>query len=178
MTQLTDGSGNPIVTYSYDSLDRLVLAVDGNGADNGDGTYSSPYTTYQYDADGRLVDLVNYASGTAITSRFDYTYNSLGQVAKMATADGTWTYTYDLSGQLTHAVFTLKGNTVPSQDLAYKYNAAGDRTQTIINGVTTDYTSNAVNEYTSTSDGTIYTYDADGNLLSKKDRFRHHHLHL
>ena len=37
--------------------------------------------------------------------------------------------------------------------------------QTIVNGVTTNYTSNGVNEYTSVG-GTTYRYDAAGNLIS------------
>ncbi len=50
-----------------------------------------------------------------------------------------------------------------SQDLAYSYDAMGNRITTVINGVTTAYTSNNVNEYTSVG-GVSYTYDADGNL--------------
>ena len=46
----------------------------------------------------------------------------------------------------------------------------GNRTQTIINGVTTNYTTNNLNEYTSTvRRTTTYKYDADGNLISQTD---------
>jgi YD repeat-containing protein len=41
----------------------------------------------------------------------------------------------------------------------------GNRTSTIINGVTTTYVTNDMNEYTNVG-GVAYTYDADGNLLS------------
>jgi hypothetical protein len=44
----------------------------------------------------------------------------------------------------------------------------GNRTFTIINGVTTTYTSNSVNEYTSVG-STQFSYDADGNLISQID---------
>ena len=40
----------------------------------------------------------------------------------------------------------------------------GNRTSTVINGVTTAYTTNNLNEYTSVG-GVQYTYDADGNLI-------------
>ena len=170
LSGLADGSGNPIVAYTYNILGQLVVVVNGSGTGSGMGPYSSPYTTYQYDAAGNLLHLVNYASGTIVNSRFDYTYNALGQVTEMATLDGAWSYSYDVSGQLTHAVFQpVAGSAVLAQELTYVYNAAGNRTRTIVNGLTTDYTSNAVNEYTSTSDGTAYTYDADGNLLAKTD---------
>ncbi len=171
LAELTDGNDNnaPIVTYVYNNLGQLVTAVDGSGTANPDGTYASPYTTYTYDKDGNLLQLVNYAGGTKISSSFDYTYNALGQVVTMATVDGTWTYSHDASGQLTHATLASTNPAIASQDLTYEYNAAGDRTQTIVNGSTTNYTSNSVNETTSTSDGAAYTYDADGNLVSKTD---------
>jgi RHS repeat-associated protein len=170
LAELTDGNHAPIVTYVYNSLDQLAVAVDGNGAGSGLGPYTCPYTDYLYDADGNLLHVINYAGGTTVNSRFDYTYNPLGQVATMATLGGTWTYSYDATGQLVHAVFAPnQGSAIPSQDLTYVYNAAGDRTQTIVNGTTTTYASNNVNEITSTSDGVTYRYDADGNLSSQTD---------
>ena len=57
---------------------------------------------------------------------------------------------------------------LPNQDMQYAYDAAGNRTQTIVNGVTTTYTVNDLNEYTQVG-GTAYTYDEDGNLLTKTD---------
>src|SRR5262249_45129631 len=144
---------NMIVTYTYDAAGRLSLKTNGNGT----------YTTYQYDADGNVLHLVNYAPGGSVNSRFDYTYNALGLETTEATLDGTWTYTYDADGQLIHAVFASTNPTVPSQDLAYNYDAMGNRLTTVINGVTTAYTTNNVNEYTSVG-GVAYQYDADGNL--------------
>ena len=82
--------------------------------------------------------------------------------------DGTWTYSYDAIGQLTHAVFASTNPAVPNQDLAYAYDAAGNRTQTIINGVTTAYTTNNLNEYTQVGT-TSYGYDANGNMMSQTD---------
>jgi RHS repeat-associated protein len=155
--QLTNGTGANIDTYSYNALGQLIREDKGNGT----------YTTYQYDPDGNILHLINYASGGSVNSRFDYNYNALNQVATMATLDGTWTYTYDTIGQLLHAIFASTNPSIPSQDLAYTYDAAGNRVQTIINGVTANYNVNSVNEYTSTSDGTTYKYDAAGNLIAK-----------
>ena len=57
-----------------------------------------------------------------------------------STIDGTWTYGYDATGELTHAVF-VPNSTDPDgitpQDLTYNYDAVGNRTSTVINGVTT-----------------------------------------
>jgi YD repeat-containing protein len=143
------------VTYTYDAAGRL------SRKDNGNGTYA----TYEYDPNGNVLHLVNYAPGGAVNSRFDYTYNVLGQRVTMATLDGTWTYAYDGAGRLTHAVFDSAKESIPDQDLAYGYDAMGNRTGTLLNGVAAAYTPNNLNEYTSVG-GVARTYDADGNLLS------------
>src|SRR5207249_4556009 len=104
-----------------------------------------------------------FAPDRTTNSRFDYTYNGIGLEKSEATLDGTWTYNYDADGQLTHAVFDSTNPSVPSQDLVYNYDAMGNRTSTVINGMTTIYTTNDMNEYTSVG-GIAYTYDADGNL--------------
>ena len=104
-----------------------------------------------------------------MNSRFDYAYDALGRVATETNSDGAWVYTYDADGQLVHAVFTSNNTAVlPNQDLQYVYDAAGNRTQTIINGVTTTYSVNDLNEYTQVGTAT-YTYDSDGNLKTMAD---------
>ncbi len=155
LSTLTDGSGGLIVQYTYDILGRLSREDHGNGT----------YVTYAYDAAGELLRLINYAPDGSVNSRFDYTYDSLGRRITEGTIDGAWAYTYDAIGQLTHAVFTSTNVNIANQDLAYFYDAAGNRTQTIINGVTTTYTTNNMNEYTQVGD-TTYEYDANGNQIS------------
>ncbi len=175
--QMVDQTGFT-VKYTYDAVGRLSGLQDANNAiivrytydvdgrlsrkDNGNGTY----TTYAYDADGNVLHLVNYApGGTTINSRFDYTYNALGQRKSMETLDGNWTYTYDGTGQLTHAVFASMNPSIANQDLVYNYDALGNRSTTVINGTTTTYTTNNLNEYT-TVGGVAQTYDGNGNLIS------------
>ena len=155
LSELTDGNGNLIVDYTYDSDGRLSEKTNGNGT----------YTTYAFDADGNVLHLINIAPDGSINSRFGYTYNSLGLETTEDTLDGDWTYSYDADGELTHAVFASTNPDIASQDLVYNYDAMGNRTSTVINGLTTVYTVNDVNEYTSVG-GVAYTYDADGNLLS------------
>ncbi len=162
LSKLTDGGNNLIVRYTYDAAGLLIEKDLGNDT----------YATYQYDKAGDLLHLVNHAPRPSpgvngpVNSEFDYTYDALGRATTETTSDGQWVYSYDTAGQLTHAVFTPGGSsTLPPQDLQYTYDAAGNRTQTIINGVTTAYTVNNVNEYTQVG-GTSYTYDADGNLAT------------
>ena len=107
LTGLTDAGSNPIVTYAYDAAGRLTSKTNGNGS----------ATTYQYDANGNVLHLSNTAPGGAVNSRFDYVYNKLGEETSETTLDGTWTYTYDADGQLTHAVFASTNINIASQNL-------------------------------------------------------------
>jgi len=148
LASITDGTGAMVVSYQYDADGRLSREDMGNGT----------YTTYAYDADGNVLHLVNYAPDGTVNSRFDYTYDSRGLRTSMTTLQGTWNYTYDADGQLT-------GYTAPDGSSAtYQYDAMGNRVQVTQNGVTTSYTTNNMNQYT-TVGGTTYTYDADGNLI-------------
>src|SRR5581483_3365358 len=104
------------------------------------------YTTYTYDAAGEVLGLINHAPDNSINSSFLYTYNNLGLETSETTLDGTWTYTYDAIGELTHAVFASTNPEVPNEDETYNYDAVGNRTSTVINGVTTVYTTNNMNE--------------------------------
>jgi len=155
---LTDGGGASIVNYTYDGAGRLIREDKGNGT----------YTVYEYDAAGQILHLVNHAPDGSANSRFDYMYDQLGRRMGMATLDGTWGYEYDDSGQLTHAVFDSVKAEISDQDLTYVYDAVGNRIRTIINGVTTEYSTNNMNQYTAVGTAT-YGYDADGNMMSKVD---------
>ena len=158
LAALTDGEGDPIVTYTYDAVGRLVREDKGN----------ETYTTYDYDAASQLLHLVNYAPDDSVLSRFDYAYDTLGQRTSMNTDYGLWTYEYDATGQLIHAVLDSTDPGIPAQDLTYVYDAAGNRIRTVENGVITEYVTNNMNQYTVVGAAT-YEYDADGNLVSKVD---------
>ena len=155
---LKDAGGNNIAAYTYDATGALARQ------DNGNGTF----TTYEYDAAGQLTHLINHAPNGSAQSRFDYTYDSLGRRTSMDTLDGLWTYEYDATGQLTHAVFASTNVALANQDLSYTYDAAGNRIKVVENGVTTNYSTNNLNQYT-TVGSAVLTYDADGNLTRKVD---------
>ncbi len=151
LQKLTDSNGANIITYTYDSVGRLARE------DNGNGTY----TTYSYDVVGQLTNIVNYQANNTINSRFDYTYDSLGRRTSSTTLEGNTTYSYDATGQLTSVV--LPNN----RTISYEYDAAGNRISVIDSGKTTTYDPNNLNQYTNVG-GAAYTYDADGNLIAKK----------
>jgi len=95
LAEIEDGSGNLITQYSYNALGELVGSLDGNGQT----------TSYTYDADGNVTQILTKAADGTVTSQLNYTYNADGHPIAATSLDGTWTYTYDASGQLTNAVF-------------------------------------------------------------------------
>ena len=152
LSQLTDGTGNLISAYSYDAAGRLSHGANGNGT----------YTTYQYDLAGQLTHLVNFKADGTVNSRFDYTYDEMGRRTDVATLDGTTHYNYDAIGQLI-------GVTLPDDHyIEYHYDAAGNRTVVDDGGITTNYATNALNQYTNSGTAT-FSYDADGNMTGKTD---------
>ncbi|HKI34658.1 MAG TPA: RHS repeat-associated core domain-containing protein, partial [Gemmataceae bacterium] len=164
LEELTDGGGHSVVRYTYDGAGEVTRKDMGNGT----------RTTYGYDAGGDVVSITNLAPNHVTVDSYDtYTYDAAGNVLTDTNQDGQWCYTYDAGGQLTNAVFTPNSSDpdkLPNQDLKYNYDAAGDRVSATDNGVTTTYTTNNVNEYTSSITGgvtTTYQYDKDGNLTSQ-----------
>jgi len=156
LERMTDETNATVVEYVYDAAGRVSRKTLGNGT----------YTTYTYDSAGQLLELDNHVADTSVLSFFHYTYDTRGRRTAMETHYGTWTYTYDDIGQLTHAVLASTDPAIPSQDLAYTYDALGNRLRTVENGVTKNYTVNALNQYTQVGD-TTYQFDADGNLVQE-----------
>ena len=156
LSELQDGSGHLLDQYVYNTAGQLTETLTGNGAS----------TQYQYDADGRTTQILNLNADGTTASYYDYSYNANSQVVADNTSDGNWTYSYDAAGELTHAVFQSTNTAIQNQDISYVYDAAGNRVSQTVNGVVTDYTTNALNQYTAAG-GTTYTYDANGNMTSE-----------
>ena len=156
LAALHNGSGGLLERYSYDVAGQLVQSVTGNGAS----------TTYRYDLDGRTTEILNRNADGSVASRYGYAYDANSHVVAEATSDGNWAYGYDAAGELTTANFASTNPAIQSQALAYTYDAAGNRVSQTVNGVTTAYTTNALNQYAAVG-GTQYAYDADGNVISE-----------
>ncbi|ARI82599.1 VWA domain-containing protein [Microcystis aeruginosa] len=150
LKSLTNGTGQNIITYDYDSAGRLIKETNGNGT----------YTTYEYDLQDQLTKLVNYKANNTVNSQYQYTYDNLGRRTTMTTLEGVFQYGYDAIGQLTSVI------TPTNRTITYTYDAAGNRIGVTDSGVTTNYTTNNLNQYSNVGNG-VYTYDTDGNLISK-----------
>ncbi len=151
LSQLTDGNGDLIESYTYDPAGNVISETKGNGTG----------TTYQYNAEGEVTQIANLASGGAINSKMAYAYNAVGEVSSMTTGGVTTDYAYDADGE-------VLSTSSPGDTILYAYDPDGNRTSVTNNGVLTNYVSNDVNEYTSSATSganTTYRYDANGNLI-------------
>ena len=163
-----DGSTN---TYNYDTLNRLS-SLGNSWA----GTFGFSYdalsrrtqmtrpnginTNYSYDNLSRLLSVL-HQTGSSTLDGATYTLDAAGnRTSKQDWLAGvTSNYTYDANYQLTQV--TQGTSTTES----YSYDPVGNRLSSI--GVS-QYVYNASNELTATSN-TSYTYDANGNTISKTD---------
>jgi YD repeat-containing protein len=103
------------------------------------------------------------AAGRSIYAQYE---DNLGQA-----------YSYDNAGQVKNVKVNTANpattNATASPTHAYNYDSAGNRTSSLDNGLTTNYSSNSVNAYTSMSSGGILppnqnpTYDPNGNMLTR-----------
>jgi RHS repeat-associated protein len=150
LIKLTGNDGNIITEYEYYPCGRLLKQTNANGT----------YTEYLYDII-HLASIVNGGPG-GIISRFDYTYDSLGRIETMTDSDGLWKYEYDKLDQL------IKSTSPDGTITNYTYDAAGNRLAVSVNGASSDYNVNDLNQYTKVGGG-VLVYDKNGSLISRTD---------
>ena len=165
--------------YTYDDLSRMTrLEQNGNGGNtvaskranfeyNGlgqftkitreykpSGTWTEVATShYTYDDDNRLTGLAYKRNNTDMFTAYAWTYDNMGRVSQMTGQDGTSTYTYDKTSQVTAVDHSFQ------TDESYTFDTNGNREDA-------NYTVGTNNQMT--SDGTYdYTYDDEGNLTRR-----------
>jgi RHS repeat-associated protein len=162
-----------VVTYEYDPLNR-VTDIPGYAqfTYNDDSLlhtmtfHNGAVTTFQYDDCHRPVTIKASKNGVDLLS-MNYQYDPAGNMTQLdynrRLPDQTWfqsteTFSYDWLDRLTGA----QGD---YGSLSYSYDPVGNHLSR--NGTT--YTYNAMNELLSASDGTVFTYDDNGNTVTKSD---------
>lgn len=147
LTNLSDSAGQNFL-HSYDAVNRLTARSAPNGI-------TSAFT---YDGLSRLTTLNHTAGGTSILGNV-YTYNDAHNISTWTNSSGHHTYGYDLVDRLTSAT-----NSSPPNE-SYSYDEVGNRTSSHRSSI---HNYQPFSRLTNTSTGT-YSYDSNGNLLSKTD---------
>lgn len=157
LESLTDVNLSAFVRYRYDSRGLVAEETRGNGTSS----------IYAYTPNGLIERVTNRSPAGGIQSVYGYTYEN-GLVSGMTSADGTWTYAYDVAGQLTSAVFASANPQMQSVRLEYSYDANGNRTRSVMNDVLTTYvlSGDGLNHYSAIG-GSTFSYDDNGNVLEE-----------
>jgi len=150
-------NGSEVVAMTYNIAGQKISQVYANGIT----------TNYDYNDNGWLSRIADNAQILDL----GMTYDAIGNITQRKDGiDDTHTenYGYDAISQL---VSFNRGTTIGK---TYVFDLLGNRVKTIDNSITTNYTANNVNAYTSISGGITFTpqYDGNGNLLNDdKHRF-------
>jgi RHS repeat-associated protein len=122
VTTITDPSGATF-TYTYNNMNQVLTTTDFDGTvtsyaynsdgslqsmTKADGTADARTTTYEYDSMGRTTK-VTYPDLT--TDEYAYSRVS-GRLASAKSANGTYTYRYDLNGRMTGVTDSFTGKTI------------------------------------------------------------------
>ncbi|MDO4425774.1 MAG: RHS repeat-associated core domain-containing protein, partial [Planctomycetia bacterium] len=173
MTSVIDGEGDG-TGYLYDEYGRTSAVTDQDGGVltrydyNADSSIYAvfkerlnTYTRYTY-SNGLLKSIYNYGADDSVQSFFEYTYDRFGNISMMKTVEGIWTYEYDVVGQLASVV------SPSGEKTAYTYDLSGNKTSVTVNGISTAYEANRLNQVVKIGDMSLY-YDANGNLIRTVD---------
>ncbi len=158
------GSAVAQVSFSYDTANRLTLiSRRSTGMDKTD-------TSNTYDDTDRLTgithEFIPSMGGSTTLATYSYASNAASELTTETNQDGTFTYTYDATSQLTGVDATGGTCGATGCDETFAYDLNGNRTLSTGYGPSQTYTTGTANRLL--SDGTYnYAYDAEGNLILK-----------
>lgn len=148
-------------TYAYENASSRVTRVD---LPNGQVSTAAYFANA---GDRRLQQIRHTAPGGALLSQFDYTHDSGGRVSNWQERAGTnppltQTLSYDAASQLLAVNAT-------GRNFAFTYDLASNRLTRTLNGATTSFTFNALNELQSATPALggdkTYSWDAENRLV-------------
>ena len=159
-------NGAPQATYTYDANGNRASVTYANGAQ----------TSYTYNRANLVTGVYNGKKNNSTAyGSYTYTYQLDGNQRTKTDKNGTTTaYSYDKAGRLWMEAVTPLGAAQALTTDTYTYDDYGNRDIMFQNGVMTEHFYDRRNRLTRTykSDGiveeeTLYTYDANGNELTK-----------
>jgi len=172
-TSLTDPE-NGSTSYSYDSLNRLTTLAPPSAF--GSGSFGLSYdalsrrtqltrpnsisTSYAYDSLSRLLSLTHAKHSTTLDGA-SYTVDAVGNRTSRTPLPGSTATNYSYDG-IYELLTATQGSTTQE---SYSYDVVGNRLSSL--GVS-PYSYNTSNELTA-KPGVTYTYDNNGNTLTKTD---------
>jgi RHS repeat-associated protein len=120
------------------------------------GTQLVVHSAYSYDALNRITGLTHTHGSTTLAS-YTYTFDAAGNVTQISDIDGTSTFGYDPTGQITSAAFTDGHN--PNRSYSWDANGNPQGTGVVIGP-----------DNRLSSDGSFsYQYDVEGNLILRTE---------
>jgi RHS repeat-associated protein len=189
-------SGLTDTTLTYDNGGRTTSMADVSGTSSWTYNAANEITDlntpqgdvdYTYNLAGQILTLVDVGTGTT-TNTYDsagrpatttdafgdvssYTYDSAGRLSRKDNPNGTYeVYAYDSRNRVTSIVTKNSSNAV-LQSRVYTFDLASQVTQVVECGVTTDYDYGDIGQLIEESKSTgyveAYTYDANGNRLTR-----------
>ena len=179
LSTTTDADGN-VTSYAYTHRNELAsvsayshtstYAYDADGRELTVNDAWGNFATKTWDNDGRLGTLVNKDPRGNYLSGYGYGYNSDNQktsCAEYGTNGGGYanvSWGYDPLGHLNSESRTGGSPRTAS----YTVDGVGNRTSQTINGATTTFSYDNDDELTGDSTGSIYQYDANGNMNGRR----------
>ncbi|OHB53187.1 MAG: hypothetical protein A2Y12_06795 [Planctomycetes bacterium GWF2_42_9] len=160
---IKDDSSTPVTlaTFEWDTLSRLTKVTYANG-EYEEYDYKDADTTGLIDDNkGNDIEQVSY-SPTSMYS-YDYLYDKVGNVKDKdyGSFESSFTYTN---------IYQLETGNFPgtTDDWQYYYDTVFNRTYTVNNGITENYTpkTNGLNQYDTVGTSIQFTYNANGNLTN------------
>lgn len=157
LTQVSE-DGAIIANMTYNAAGQLLSRTYGNGTS----------TQFDYNANGWLSRI----NDGALISDLTFAYDHAGNITSRTDArkpQNSEKYVYDALQRLTQfSRGAMIGNNIPNpvKTTTWQYELLGNRLSVNENGLVTNYTPNAQNEYTAITGELAFTpqYDANGNL--------------
>jgi RHS repeat-associated protein len=150
-------SGSNTTVYAYDNVGNRAAISHPNGNT----------TQYTYDSLNRLTDISVFNGLSVLVDQFAYTLGDSGRREVITELSGrTSTYVYDDLYRLTSE--SIVDASLGNHTASYVYDPVGNRSSSVINGVSTSYSYDDNDRLTSAG-GDSYNYDANGNTLSRTE---------